>query len=91
VKPSRRSSLFDDDATLTSRPYEICSFASGASGTFSTRIVAMPVDRRTRVDNEQTITSATDQRREYVKPQLEHQPDWDIATGNSIPGPSQDV
>lgn len=41
------------------------------------------------MDNEQTATSATDQRREYVKPQLLDQPDWDLATGQT-PGPSQD-
>ena len=40
------------------------------------------------MDNEQTTTSATAERREYVKPQLHDQPDWDLATGQVI-GPSQ--
>ena len=40
------------------------------------------------MDNEQASASAPDGRREYLKPQLERQPDWDIATGQVI-GPSQ--
>ena len=40
------------------------------------------------MDNEQTTTSAADERREYVKPQLQDQPDWDVATGQ-IPVVSQ--
>lgn len=90
MKPSRRSSIFDDDVTLTPRPYEIRSVTPGASATFAVCILAMPADRRTRVDNEQTITSVTDERRVYVKPELERHPDWDIATGNGLPVPSQD-
>ena len=37
------------------------------------------------MDNELTTTSATDERREYVKPQLQLQPDWDITTGLPVP------
>jgi hypothetical protein len=39
------------------------------------------------MDNEQIATSTTDERHEYVKPQLTDQPDWDLATGQ-VPGPS---